>query len=98
MPLRFQFDSALETRLPEVLVSVETLQRVASVTKKTETKPVFSAGGGIAVLLTETLVLRFDFRDYVGTFPGKIYQEAPGATRGGWLHDFSTTVTIGATF
>jgi hypothetical protein len=67
-------------------------------TRKTETKPMFSVGAGIAVLISESLVLRFDFRDQMSMFPDKIYQPAPGAELRGWLHDFNTTVTIGVTF
>jgi hypothetical protein len=72
--------------------------KFALLTKTQEIKPLVSAGGGVKVALTDSLLLRMEFRDYMTPFPSEVVAPAPGARIKGWLHDFVPTVGISVKF
>jgi len=72
--------------------------RFALLTRTQQIKPLVSAGGGVKVALTDSLLLRMDFRDYMTPFPREVVAPAPGARIKGWLHDFVPTVGISVQF
>jgi len=72
--------------------------KFALLSKTRELKPLVSAGGGVKVALTGSLLLRLEFRDYMTPFPTEVVAPAPGASIKGWLHDFVPTVGISYKF
>ena len=72
--------------------------KFALLSKTRELKPLVSAGGGVKVTLTGSLLLRLEFRDYMTPFPTEVVAPAPGASIKGWLHDFVPTVGISIKF
>jgi hypothetical protein len=73
------------------------LSNLALLTKTNETLPAGDFGGGIKFLLTDTVLLRIEFRDYVTKVP-KVFERAPGATFDGILHHFAPAVGLSWTF
>jgi hypothetical protein len=72
--------------------------KFALLTKTQELRPLISLGGGTKVALTDSLVLRMEFRDYITPFPSQVVTPAPGARIQGWLHDLVPTVGISIRF
>ena len=70
----------------------------AYLTKTQEWKPMVSAGGGLRITLSEHLVLRTEFRDYITPFPKKVITPASGAKISGWVHDIVPLVGIAYLF
>lgn len=63
-------------------------------TKTQALKPMVSVGAGIKYALTERVVLRTEFRDYITAFPKDLIAPAPGAKFGSILHSFVPMVSI----
>jgi hypothetical protein len=63
-------------------------------TKTQALKPMVSFGAGIKYALTERVVLRTEFRDYLTAFPKDLIAPAPGAKFGSMLHNFVPMVSI----
>ncbi len=72
--------------------------KFALLTRTQELKPLISAGGGVKVLVSESLHLRLEFRDYITPFPKEVVAPAPGARIKGWLHDFVPSIGISVKF
>jgi hypothetical protein len=70
------------------------LSQFAYLTKTHEIKPLISAGAGIKYALTERLILRTEFRDYITPFPKEVITPAPGAKIGSILQSFVPMVGI----
>ena len=75
-------------------VAYRPLMQYAWLTRATETKPMFSLGGGVKFQLHGRLTFRLDVRDQLTRFPSNIITPAPGYTLGGWLHDFVPTAGL----
>lgn len=71
---------------------------IATLTTTDQTKFLLSVGGGVKVQLARHLLARFDFRDYITTFPRKLIQPAPFATARGIFQQFTPLVGLSATF
>jgi opacity protein-like surface antigen len=74
------------------------LGHIATLTTQDETKLLFSLGGGVKIRLYPHVVLRFDVRDYLTTFPKKIIAPAPGGTARGIFQQFTPLVGISYSF
>ena len=51
-------------------------------------RPMISAGGGMKFRLSQHLVFRADFRDYISPIPRQVITPGPGTRMKGLLHDF----------
>ncbi len=71
---------------------------IAALTTHDETKLLISLGGGVKVRLHPHVVLRFDVRDYLTTFPKGIIAPALGGTARGIFQQFTPVVGIGYSF
>jgi len=73
------------------------LSQFAYFTKTQALKPMASVGAGVKYALTNRIILRTEFRDYITMFPKDLITPAPGAKLGGLglLHDFVPMVSIG---
>lgn len=74
------------------------LSASATLTTTDQTKFLISVGGGVKVRLSTHLLARFDFRDYITTFPRKLIQPAPFGTARGVFQQFTPMVGLSATF
>lgn len=78
-------------------VVYQPLNKFALLTKTQEVEPLISVGGGVKAKLSDRVILRLEFRDYITTVPKNVLAPAPGAKMKGWLHDFlpMAGITIG---
>ncbi len=74
------------------------LASIGLLTSTNQFKPLISLGGGVKYRAGEHLLLRFDFRDYITPFPKAIITPAPGATAGGFFHQFTPLAGISYAF
>jgi hypothetical protein len=74
------------------------LSEFAVLTRTTEVKPLISLGAGVKVSLSDSVLLRLDFRDYMTRVPTDLIAPRRGASVSGWLHDFVPMVGIGFQF
>ncbi len=65
------------------------LHAIGVVISSNDLKFIFDAGFGVKYSLSDHLVARFDFRDYITPFPKKVLVPAPFATASGLLHQFT---------
>jgi hypothetical protein len=70
------------------------LSNIGSLKSIDELKPLFSLGGGVKIRLRPEVLLRFDFRNYITTFPKKQIQPVPFATPRGIFQQFTPMVGI----
>jgi hypothetical protein len=63
-----------------------------------EAKALVSAGAGVKIRMRQNIVLRFDFRDYITTFPRQQIQPARSATARGIFQQFTPMVGISYVF
>lgn len=77
-------------------VAFQPLNRIALLTKTTETKGMGSVGAGIKVKISPRLRLRLEARDFITPFPKQVIAPSIDASIGDWLHDF--VVMGGLTF
>lgn len=78
--------------------AAQPLNSFVGLTHTTETKPMVSGSAGLKMRLTQHLAFRVEFRDYATPYPSRMIAIAPGASGGGWLHNFMPVAGIGATF
>lgn len=71
---------------------------IATLTTTDQAKFLVSVGGGVKVQLARHLLARFDFRDYITTFPRKLILPAPSGTARGLFQQFTPLVGLSATF
>jgi hypothetical protein len=64
------------------------LSNFAYLTKTQDLRPLITAGGGVKYRMSEHMILRAEFRDFITPFPNKVITPAPGAKVSGWLQDF----------
>jgi hypothetical protein len=74
------------------------LPQIALLTTESQWKPVFDFGGGVRIRVTHRLGLRAEFRDYITTFPDKLFSPVAGATSRGIFHQFTPMFSIGYMF
>jgi hypothetical protein len=77
---------------------VQPLQQLAVYTRTSDTQPLISVGGGVAVAVSRRGVFRLDVRDYITPFPTKLIAPVPNATLSGWIHDFVILAGFGVKF
>jgi len=65
------------------------LAPVATLVERDEWKPVLDLGGGVEYRLTDRVQLRFDFRDYLTTFPKQQIVPATNSTARGIFQQFT---------
>jgi opacity protein-like surface antigen len=74
------------------------LAPVAALVERDEWKPVLDLGGGVKYRLTDRVLLRFDFRDYLTTFPKKQIVPAPNSTARGIFQQFTPMFGVSYVF
>ena len=74
------------------------LPKIAGMTAQSEWKPLFNLGVGVKYKLTDHIVLRGDFRDYITLFPNKLFSPTGTGTVQGVLHQFTPMFGIGYAF
>lgn len=74
------------------------LSQFILLTKKTETQPLISLGGGVKWNIKSHLRVRIELRDYLTPPPKKVLTPAPGASISGWLHDILPMAGLSYTF
>ncbi|MGP8244374.1 MAG: outer membrane beta-barrel protein [Bryobacteraceae bacterium] len=74
------------------------LAAVATLVERDEWKPVFDLGGGVKYRLTDHVQLRFDFRDYLTTFPKRQIVPAAYSTARGIFQQFTPMVGVSYVF
>ena len=70
------------------------LSNLALLTKTQEVKGLISVGGGVKAVVSDHVLLRVEFRDYITPFPKEVITPSPGAKISGWLHDLVPMVGI----
>lgn len=78
--------------------SQQPLNEVAALTRTRDIKPMLVGAAGVKVRMSAHLELRLEVADQVTPFPEKVITPVPGASAGGWLHNFAPMVGIVATF
>jgi hypothetical protein len=74
------------------------LPKIAGLTARSDWKPLFNFGIGVKYRVTEHIVVRGDFRDYLSLFPAKLFSPAGTGTTPGVLHQFTPMFGIGYGF
>ncbi len=74
------------------------LPAVATLAERDEWKPVFDLGGGVKYRLTDHVQLRFDFRDYLTTFPKRQIVPATYSTARGIFQQFTPMLGVSYVF
>jgi hypothetical protein len=64
------------------------LNNIIALTHTRDVKPMFSAAAGLKYRMTKHLGIRAEFRDYMTSFPDQVIAPVPGASSGGWIHNF----------
>ena len=75
-------------------VAYQPLNRLALLTRTTETKGMASVGAGVKIQVGDSLAIRLEFRDLITPFPRQVIAPSVGANISGWLHDFVPMVGI----
>jgi hypothetical protein len=79
-------------------VVAQPLSNLAFLTKTRELKPLITFGGGVKVQVSEKMLFRAEVKDYFSQVPTKVAAPAPGASLGGWFHNFVFLVGVSALF
>jgi opacity protein-like surface antigen len=74
------------------------LPKIAGITSQSQWKPVFDVGGGLRIRIQEHFTVRGDFRDYITTFPNRLFIPVANATTRGIFHQFTPMFGIGVNF
>jgi hypothetical protein len=69
-------------------VVVQPLNQFAFLTHTSEWKPMASVAAGVKARFGQRMQLRVEARDAMTPIPTKVIAPAPGASLGGWIHDF----------
>ncbi len=72
------------------------LSNFALLTKTQEVEGLISVGAGVKATVSNRVLLRVEFRDYITQFPKEVIAPSPGAKLSGWLHDL--VPMVGLTF
>jgi hypothetical protein len=78
--------------------SYQPANRFALLTKTQEIRGLISLGAGVKYALTDLVLLRVEFRDYLTPFPREVIAPSPGASIHGWVHDFVPMAGISFAF
>jgi opacity protein-like surface antigen len=78
--------------------SYQPANQFALLTKTREIRGLISLGAGVKYSLTDLVLLRLEFRDYLTPFPREVIAPSPGASIHGWVHDFVPMAGISFAF
>lgn len=76
----------------------QNLENFALLTKTQQVEPMISVGGGLKFALSQHVVLRAEFRDYITPFPTSVIAPVPPTKISGWLNDFVPMIGISYIF
>lgn len=68
--------------------AAQPLNNIVALTHTRDTKPMLSAAAGFKYRFGDHVGARVEFRDLVTPFPDQVIAPVPGASAGGWLHNF----------
>jgi opacity protein-like surface antigen len=85
-----------ETTGPTPLV--QPLPRIAGLTTNSQWKAVFDFGGGVKFKVAEHFVIRADVRDYLTTFPNRLFSPVANAATRGIFHQITPMIGVGVSF
>lgn len=74
------------------------LPRISGLVAGSEWKPVYDFGAGVKLRLSGHVILRCDLRDYITTFPHKLFSPVTDATARGIFHQFTPMFGVGYGF
>jgi len=74
------------------------LEDFALLSRTHQVEPVISVGGGLKIPLSQHLLLRAEFRDYISPFPANVIVPVPPTKISGWLNDFVPMIGISYIF
>ncbi len=74
------------------------LENFALLSKTHQVEPMISVGGGVKIPISQHLLLRAEFRDYISPFPANVIVPVPPAKVNGWLNDFVPMIGISYVF
>jgi hypothetical protein len=74
------------------------LNNLAVLSRTQEILPLLSVAAGVRAQLSKHASIRFEIRDNLSSFPGKVIFVNRQATSGNWLHDLTPQVGFGVTF
>jgi hypothetical protein len=77
---------------------VQPFPDIAVLTTRDNWTPVVSLGAGVKVRVHPRMVAGFDFRDFVSTFPTRLFVPAPFGSTRGYFHQFTPMVTLSYVF
>jgi ribosomal protein L13 len=78
--------------------SPQPLPKIASLTNRSQWKPLFDLGAGVKVRIADHVVVSGDFRDYITVLPDRLFSPVTNATRQGMLHQFTPMFSVGYNF
>jgi hypothetical protein len=85
-----------ETTGPAPLI--QPLPRIAGLTTNNQWTAVFDFGGGVKFRIAEHFVIRADLRDYITTFPNRLFSPVANATTRGIFHQVTPMIGVGVSF
>ena len=74
------------------------LPKIAGLTAQSQWKPLFNFGVGVKYKVTEHIVVRGDFRDFITVFPNQLFSPTGTGTVQGVLHQLTPMFSIGYGF
>ena len=74
------------------------LNQIAVISRTQEILPLLSVAAGVRMKLSKHSAIRFEFRDNITPFPGKVIAVNPQANAPKWWHDFTPQVGFGVVF
>lgn len=74
------------------------LNHIAVISRTQEILPLLSVAAGVRMKLSKHSAIRFEFRDNITPFPGKVIAVNPQANAPKWWHDFTPQVGFGVVF
>jgi hypothetical protein len=72
----------------------QALSEVARLRANDELRPLITGGGGLKIRISDRILLRLEFRDYITPFPKQVIQPAPFGTARGILHQFTPMIGV----
>lgn len=74
------------------------LEEFVLLTKTNQITAMLSVGAGVKFRISEHIMIRGEFRDFIGPTPDRILVPAPGNKVSSWMHDFVPMFGITGTF
>ena len=74
------------------------MPKIAVLVGKNQWKALFTGGGGVKVRLSDHILVRADFRDYITAFPTRLIVPAPNGTDHGIFHQFTPLFGVSYVF